>query len=183
MTAPLFEPTRLDVAAFAAQGGKLSGRWPLPLFERLSEAAASGWRPADADGVDWQVRGEQRAMRNGAPELWLHLQASTVLALECRRCLEPVQVPVGVDTWLRFVRGEAAAAELDAESEFDVLALTRSLDLRELVEDELLLALPLVPAHAVCPNPLPTATDPSEAMPSPGPFAALADLKRRGPVN
>ena len=44
-----------------------------------------------------------------------------------------------------FVRGEDAAAELDAESDFDVLTLTRSLDLRELVEDELLLALPLVP--------------------------------------
>ena len=183
MAAPLFEATRLDVEAFAAQGGELSGRWSLPLLERLSEAAASGWRPADADGVDWQVRGEQRAARNGAPEVWLHLQASTVLALECRRCLEPVRVPVRVDASLRFVRGEDAAAELDAESEFDVLALTRSLDLRELIEDELLLALPLVPAHEVCPNPLPSAVDSSEVVPAPSPFAALADLKRRGPVN
>lgn len=183
MAAPLFEPTRLDVQAFAAHGGVLSGRWPLALFERLSDAAASGSRPTDADSVDWQVRGEQRVARDGTPEFWLQLQASTVLALECRRCLEPVQVPARADTWLRFVRGEDAAAELDAESDFDVLALTRSLDLRELVEDELLLALPLVPAHELCPNPLPTPADTTEPMPASNPFAALADLKRRGPVN
>jgi uncharacterized protein len=183
MAAPQFEPTRLDVQAFAAHTGKLSGRWPQPLFERLVDAAASGFGPTDADTVEWQVRGEQRVARDGAPEIWLHLQASTALALECRRCLEPVQVPARIDTWLRFVRGEDAAAELDAESEFDVLALTRSLDLRELIEDELLLALPLVPAHEVCPNPLPTVAEAPEASPASNPFAALADLKRRGPVN
>ena len=183
MASPLFEPTRLDVQAFAAHGGELSGRWPLPSFERLSDMAASGCGPSDAESVVWQAHGEQRVARDGAPEIWLHLQASTALALECRRCLEPVKVPVQVDTWLRFVRGEDAAADLDAESEFDVLALSRSLDLRELVEDELLLAVPTVPAHEICPNPLPRAVEVPEASPASSPFAALADLKRRGPVN
>ncbi len=51
--------------------------------------------------------------------------------------------------------GEEAAAALDAESDDDVLALESSLDLHALVEDELLLALPLVPRHDECPEPLP----------------------------
>jgi uncharacterized protein len=78
-----------------------------------------------------------------------------------------------------FVHGEHAAAELDADSEDDVLALTRALDLRALVEDELLLELPLVPRHEVCPEPLKAAHEeipPVEEKPNP--FAVLASLKR-----
>jgi hypothetical protein len=80
----------------------------------------------------------------------------------------------------RFVAGEDAAAALDAESEDDVLALTPALDLRQLIEDELLLALPIVPRHDHCPEPLPRAfADPQgAASPAENPFAALAALKR-----
>ena len=77
-----------------------------------------------------------------------------------------------------FVKGEDAAAALDAEAEDDVLALTPALDLRELIEDELLLALPLVPRHAHCPEPLPRAFVEDPAVdPADNPFAALAVLK------
>jgi uncharacterized protein len=183
MGAPVFEPTRLDVQAFSAHAGELDGRWPLTLFERLADSAPVERRPGTADSVVWHARGEQLAARDGTPEIWLHLRASTTIALECRRCLEPVEVPLQVDTRLRFVRGEDAAAELDAESEYDVLPLTRSLDLQTLIEDELLLALPVLPAHEVCPHPLPAVFgEPDVEAPS-SPFAALADLKRRGKVN
>ena len=58
---------------------------------------------------------------------------------------------------IRFVHGADLAQQLDEESEEDVLALSAALDLRELIEDELILALPLVPRHDVCPQPLPQA--------------------------
>ncbi len=79
-----------------------------------------------------------------------------------------------------FVEGEEAAAALDAENEDDVLALAPALDLKELVEDELLLALPLVPRHEVCPEPLPRALveDDPAGEPADHPFAALAALKQ-----
>ena len=80
------------------------------------------------------------------------------------------------------MHGEDAAAQLDADSEDDVLALTRALDLHELIEDELLLTLPLVPRHEVCPQPLPmvaNADPPSgDEAERPNPFAALQALKR-----
>jgi uncharacterized protein len=60
-----------------------------------------------------------------------------------------------------------------------VLALSKNLDLRELIEDELLLALPLVPRHEDCPQPLRVghAPDP-EPDARPNPFAALGALKK-----
>ena len=52
----------------------------------------------------------------------------------------------------RFVPDEEMAAAQDEQSEEDVLALSRSFDLVELVEDELLMEMPLAPRHEVCPD-------------------------------
>jgi uncharacterized protein len=100
------------------------------------------------------------------------------LSLVCQRCLGPIQTQLDIQRSFLFVAGEQAAAEQDADSEEDVLALTHALDLRELVEDELLLALPLVPRHQICLQPLPLGTDEESAEQRPNPFAALAALKR-----
>ena len=171
------DPLRLDVAALAAEHGEMAGEWPLATLARLSESALPE-HSGDA-AVHWQARGELRPVTGGAAEVWMHLKADVRLALCCQRCLGPVMETVAVDRALRFVSDEQQAAELDAELEDDVLSLERSLDLRELVEDELLLALPLVPRHAECPEPLPLPADEplEEAEERPNPFAALAALK------
>lgn len=174
------DPLHLDVAAFAADGGQLSGRWPGASLSRLADSQAP---PQDVPlpDVAWAVQGERRAVTGGEAELWLTLHAQAPVWLTCQRCLQPYELPLTLDRRLRFVRGEAEAEALDAESEDDVLALSRWLDLRELVEDELLLALPLVPRHAVCPQPLPMAVDagpePDGGAERPNPFAALQGLK------
>lgn len=177
------DPRRLDVATFATQDGELQGRWPLAELARVADdAPATDDAPALSD-VSWMARGERRPVKGGEPEVWLHLQASASVPRECQRCLAPVSIPVAIDTWLRFVPDEQLAAQLDADSDDDVLALPRWLDLQELIEDELLLALPLVPRHEACPAPLPMAAEPSaDEMPADeqaNPFAALARLKRR----
>jgi uncharacterized protein len=105
------------------------------------------------------------------------------MPLECQRCLQPVDEYLDIARSFLFVHGEDAAAQLDADGEDDVLALTRSLDLRELLEDELLLSLPLVPRHEVCPQPLVAPIDASPLEEKPNPFAALASLKRSTPPN
>ncbi len=91
---------------------------------------------------------------------------------------------VAVDRALRFVRGEDEAARLDEESDDDVLALAGRLDLAELAEDELILALPLVPMHDACPQPLaadmaPAGADEAAGPARPNPFASLAALRGR----
>lgn len=178
-----YDAHRLDVGAFAVDGAQLEGAWPVSGMARLSEdspPAADGVAPGE---VSWRVEGEARPVKGGEPELWLHLEASATVSRECQRCLAPVAVPVSVDQWLRFVSDETQAAELDADSDDDVLALPRWLDLQELVEDELLLALPLVPSHDECPQPLPMSSAPlpdegGAAAEQANPFAALAALKK-----
>ena len=173
------DPRRLDVQAFAKDAEQLEGGWPLASLERLVGSAHPDVPPEGE--VHWCVRGESRPVRGGAPQAWLHLRATASLALACQRCLGPVRAALDVDRSFLFVAGESAAEQLDADQEDDVLALTRSLDLRDLVEDELLLALPLVPWHEVCPQPLAVpCNSPEDAEDQPHPFAVLAALKRDG---
>ncbi len=177
-----YDPLRLDVAAFAAAGASLSGDWPVTSLSRIAGSASADAAPAAGDRVEWSAEGEQRRREGSPVEVWLRLRASVRLGLQCQRCLSPVVETVECDRWLRFVSGAQQAESLDAESEDDVLELTRQLDLRELVEDELLLSLPIVPRHAVCPEPLelpsesPEAADPAP----PHPFAVLQALKGPG---
>jgi len=184
MKSRAFAAEKLDIAAFARDDASLQGEWPAASLERLAdsaaaEAPASGW-PA----VSWRLHGEIRQPKGGKAQTWLHLTAQAQVALTCQRCLKPVEERVDIDRWIRFVDTEAEAAALDVDSDDDVLALPRHLDARELIEDELLLALPLVPRHEACPEPLAHADDETageeEEVERPNPFAALAALKRGG---
>lgn len=174
-----FDALRLDVEALTAAGASLAGEWPAAGFARWAEGGT-----AESPPVRWSAVGEQRAAAGG-PELWLHLRAQGATLRQCQRCLQPVMLPIEVDRRLRFVRDEAEAARLDEDSEDDVLVLPRRLDLHELVEDELILALPLVPRHESCPVPLwtPSADHAADAAApdadaAPHPFAALAAWRR-----
>jgi uncharacterized protein len=94
--------------------------------------------------------------------------------------MAPVDTQVSSDRWFRFASDEATAAVLDEESEEDVLVLSGSFDLLELVEDELLMSLPLVPFHDSCPVDVKLAVaDPNFEAPEtkPNPFAQLASLR------
>lgn len=176
------DAVRLDVAAFVADGAMLEGSWSGALLERLADSQSP---PADAPlaAVRWQAQGRRVPVPGAEAESWLHLRAETTVWLVCQRCLQPMAEALAVDRSFRFVRSEAEAEALDAELDDDVLALSRSFDLRALVEDELLLALPLVPRHGTCPQPLPVGEAAAEpvlpaAEAAPHPFAALAALKK-----
>jgi uncharacterized protein len=102
------------------------------------------------------------------------------LPLQCQRCLTPVLETVQAERSFRFVADEATAAALDDEAEEDILVISRDFDALDLVEDELILSLPLVPMHEVCPQAVPmSAVDPdfAAATERPNPFGVLADLK------
>ena len=171
---------RLDVAAFIGGAEPLAGTWSGASLQRLAGLQTP---PQDTPlpDVPWQAQGERLAVTGTEAQLWLGLQAQATVWLTCQRCLQPFAVPLHIDQRIRFVRGEAEAEALDAEIEDDVLALSKSLNLRDLVEDELLLALPIVPRHDACPQPLPVPLG-SDAVPDDvperaHPFAALQRLK------
>lgn len=172
-----FIAQRLDVKTFAEDEARLSGTDTVGAHERLM--AETEGRGADRP-LAWSARGETRNPHHVQPEVWLHLQADTVLSLTCQRCLAPVDVPVSVDRSFRFVADETTAETQDDESEEDLLVLSRAFDLPSLVEDEVLMEMPLVPQHEDCPGPVKLSVqdaDFQEEAERPNPFAALAGLK------
>ncbi|EYC50788.1 hypothetical protein AZ34_06710 [Hylemonella gracilis str. Niagara R] len=171
-------PRHIDVAAFAGAGAVLERDDAQAGFERL--LTETGGRNAER-AVHWRAEGEREQDASGHARHWLHLRAQTVLSLTCQRCLEPVDMPLTVERSFRFVATEAQAEIEDEESEEDVLAVSREFDLLALVEDELLMELPLAPTHATCSSrPAFSVSDADfdAAEPDkPHPFAALAGLQ------
>ena len=144
-----YDPKRLDVNAFARDAGVLRGDELLAKFERL---AADARELGDDFRVVWEAKGELKADLGATPQVWLHLQAHTTLPMTCQRCLDLAKVEITANRSFRFAADEEQAAAMDEESEEDVLVYERDFNLRDLVEDELLLAMPLVPLHEVCPS-------------------------------
>jgi uncharacterized protein len=176
-----FQPGRLDVAAFAKARETLQGSDALPRYARLARDLHA--QAADVQ-ITWQVQGEHRSAADGSVRPALHLRVQADLPLTCQRCMGPVTTPLRIDRHLVFAPDEAAAAALDDESEDDVLALTPELNLHALIEDELLMALPLAPRHQRCPGQVMLSAQ-DENFDAAGvqkahPFAALAGLKKNG---
>lgn len=163
------EARAFDAAAFAHARGHWEGRFALAHLPRLA-AACAGLTPDAA--LHWQADGETRAAADGVPRPALRLRLACRLPLVCQRCLQPVEEAVDVDRHFIFAPDEETAAQLDEECDDDVLAPLHGADLLTLIEDELLLALPLAPRHADCRPPVDAAGEPP-----PHPFAALAALK------
>ena len=171
--------------SFARDAGAISGEWPQSMFTRLNVDSIAPLADQAAPPVSWAAQGAQRKSPAGQPQLSLHVQARTSVRMQCQRCLLPVALSLDIDRKFLFARDEAEAAQLDEETEDDVLVLEHHLDLAALIEDELILALPIVPRHEDCPQPL-TAESPvarhdaAVASDKPHPFAALAALRRGG---
>lgn len=170
------EPLLLDIASMAKEARTLEGQWPLSALPRLHDMAVPGDHTAQAL-VDWSLTGQLRHASGEPHQTWLTVSASVPMAMTCQRCLQAVVVPVQVTRDLRFVKDEAQAAQLDTDSEDDVLAMNPRPEARDLVEDELLLALPLVPRHETCPVTLPASVGEDELTPAENPFAVLSQLK------
>lgn len=174
-----FNARHLDIVAFAEAGASLSGEDPLSHYARLSREDLDGEGKAV---VRWQAQGRSEPVAGGAPEIWLDLQAQTELGMQCQRCLEPMRQTLAIERSFRFVRDEATAELLDEELEDDVLVWRKDFDLQALVEDELLMELPVAPRHEVCPStpPMQVQTHDFDAgeQEKPNPFAALKALKK-----
>ena len=180
-----WNPDRLDVRAFAQANANLQADDSIARFERLVAEVHTDDGQAVLGSVSWQAQGEVRAgASGGAPAVWLHLQAEASIPLTCQRCLGPVDTPLKVDRWFRFVTDETAAAAEDDDCEEDLLALEPRPRLHDVLEDELLMELPLVPLHETCPVPVVMSASDPLVGPEGGeperknPFAGLAKLKK-----
>jgi uncharacterized protein len=173
---------RFDVRAFSEAATSMEGLAELADMERLGQERHPDAQPVNP--VRWALQGELRPGAAGKPAAWLHVLAELEFPVECQRCLGAVSVPLHVDRWFRFVEDEATAEAEDEHCEEDVLALEPKPDLLALIEDELLMAMPLVPMHDACPQAhgaagsAETLRDGEGGPERPSPFASLLKLKR-----
>jgi uncharacterized protein len=169
----------VDIRALALAGDQLAGQEPLAGFTRLvDEILADGTQEL----VVWNARFEDHPDATGVQQPWMHLSVSTSLNLTCQRCLDVVAVPVDVERSFRFVHSEQVAEAEDEQADEDVLALDKQFKLRDLIEDEVLMAMPLVPRHAACPGEVKLSAVDSDfeaaQTAKPRPFEVLAALKK-----
>ena len=177
-----FNARHLNVAAFTQAKAAISGEELLQNYERLAQELQA---PAPDLTLKWQATGESRTAVDGSVRPAIHLQVQANVPLTCQRCMEAVHTPIDVDRHFIFVPDEATAAAMDDDSEDDVLEMSTDFNLLGLIEDEVLMALPLVPRHDVCPTGVVQSAQTDDfndvAEEKPNPFAALAALKSQKP--
>ncbi len=133
-------PTFVDSLSFARSGETLAGEYTVSGMVRLQGLLASN------DGtIRFQLSGSMTA---GRPTLQLLLDAE--LRLVCQRCLEPYTQSVRSVSDMPIARDERELARWESDDPLiDGQIADPKLDVRNLVEDEILLSLPLMPRHAV----------------------------------
>ena len=167
-------PVHIDPVRLAEAGRELRGQISFSEMERFSTMLLEDAGEAQVEltfGVDHEgirfIRG----------------RITAEVVMQCQRCLGALALSINAELRLGIV-SERDPRELP--SYYEPLPVGHEpIFLRDIIEDELMLSLPIVPKHAEgqCPNELrPEATD--DKMNSGGvtegnPFAALAGLKRK----
>lgn len=132
----------IDGLEFARTGGKLQGDWPLADFPRLRDVLH-----ASAGSLRYELRGVPE--EQGRPALKLRLEGT--LQLTCQRCLGGLEFPFRIETSLLLA---ATQSEIDAEPVVaegpERIVAGREMPVHDLIEDELLLAIPIAPRHEHC---------------------------------
>ena len=156
----------IDGFEFASAGATQQGVWPLRDFPRLRDMLAPD--------VKGEVAYEINGVRDERGRPGLRVRVRGVLPLRCQRCLEPMAFEVQTDETLVLAAtlAEIHAEPADAHAPDRVVA-GREMGLRELIEDELILAVPYAPRHESCEG----GTTEHEAGKS-SPFAGLRGLMR-----
>lgn len=131
-------PKEIDPFRFAHSGRELEGELALANMSRLAESLHHN------EGV---VKVSMRFDIDDTGTAFMQGHFVTTLALTCERCLQELTLPVEIDTLLGLVRHEKLTETLADQYEPWVIEDNDLVDPATVVEDELILALPLVPKH------------------------------------
>ena len=119
---------------------------------------------------------------------YLEIRAAAELPLICQRSLDPFGLPVHIEQRLGLIKREEQEATLPEDYEPVLVADSGYIDPRALLEDELILAIPVVPvklgsapveqAWPVGATEKEIETERASQQQAPQPFAVLAALKK-----
>lgn len=158
---------KIDAFEFARDGRMLDGTIPLAEFDRLLDVL---------EALEGEVQVRVEGQRDSDHKSWLHLLCTGSLVLKCQRCLDCMVVRVSIDNRLQLLVGDAELADWPDDEleydEFDAIPASQPWLVKDLIQDELILQLPVSPMHSACALPN-SGTSGHKASP----FAALAKLK------
>jgi uncharacterized protein len=156
------QPGLIDGLQFARGAETLKGTLDPSRLPRLAEMRCA------TSGLSYELRGRTDA----EGRCWLQVWAKGTLSLECQRCLGPITFPLVLRSELLLAESER---EIEAaDDEIDRVLAGNAMDVAQLVEDEVLLALPMAPRHEKCAG----SREDAETGGRASPFAELAKLKR-----
>ena len=177
-------PAQIEPFKWAEQGFTWSGTLPLSRFVRITREAVGS--------IDNQLITIDCKLSMDAYHriIWLDGHVETKVPVECQRCLDAVEISLSSDFHLALVDDESLIERLDEDADFIVLgeseATTKgdyltntspTVDLLALIEDELLLLMPLSPKHDVCEHKHQPTTEEVVEEKRDNPFEVLAGLK------
>jgi uncharacterized protein len=131
-------PKEIDPFRFANTGRELEGELTLDKMTRLAESLLH---------TEGQVSVSMKFEIDSTGTPYMHGHFATTLSLTCERCMQELTVPVEIDTMLGLVRHEKLVEGLAEQYEPWIIEDGELPDPATVVEDELILALPLVPKH------------------------------------
>jgi len=161
-------PDRVDVARQVQARRIYEGTLPLSAMPRLRGALAA---------VDGEVRYHVEFGKDGLGVSYLGLRADAELPLLCQRSLEVFSLPVSIDGRLGLIDDERDEAALPPGYE-PLLVEGGVVNLAEVIEDELILAVPVVPTKPGAPLEWHDVADEEPAEKPVNPFSVLAGLKK-----
>lgn len=133
----MLPPVEVDPRRFCREAKSWEVSSDVSEFPRLAEEFMQGALSCRVDG---------QADRQGCMQLKLRIQGD--VGLTCQRCLGTLVHRIDIDFVVHLARDETELERLDALPDGDAILAGASLDLAAVVEDEVLLSLPLVPMHA-----------------------------------
>jgi uncharacterized protein len=159
-------PAVLDVWRMVSAKRYFEGTLPLSAFSRLRDSLV------DAEG---ECRYGLEFGRDAMNQAFVEVSAEADLPLQCQRTLERYLQPIKLVQRLGLITSEAQEAAL--QEGMEPLMVPDSAELRaiDLIEDELILALPVVPINPE--STLPESVWPIEDEDKPNPFTVLSALK------
>ena len=175
-------PAQIEPFKWAEQGFTWSGTLPLSRFTRIAQEAVGS---IDDQLVQLNCKLSMDAYLR---IVWQDAQIETIVPMECQRCLDSVGIAIASDVHLALVANESLIERLDEDADFIVLGESESttkgdidtpasVDLISLLEDELLLLLPLSPKHDACEHKHQPAIQEIVEEKRENPFDVLASLK------
>lgn len=160
-------PTHIEPFKWADRGAEVDASVPLKAFARLAE---------DTLDDKGELTVKCQFARDAQRRAYVAGEAHGQVVVTCQRCLGPVQVALDIDFRTLLLREEQEAESL-ADDEDYLIAGEDTISLHDMVEDELLLAVPLVPVHDDCEAFAYAQEEPEAAPKRENPFLVLAGLK------